>query len=185
MYRYAPKLLAKVRRHLAGGGIIAYPTESCYGFGCDPFQHKAIAKILKIKGRSKTKGLIVIAGAEHQLNSIIQPLSPSERMEISKYWPGPFSLILPSTTKVPCNLIGRHSSIAVRITRHQLVQQLCRNLDSALVSTSANHAGHRSCRNYRETMRQFGSQVMVLPGLTNFAKKPSTLIDWFSKQQLR
>jgi L-threonylcarbamoyladenylate synthase len=185
MYRYSIKLLNQARRHLAAGGVIAYPTESCYGLGCDPLQPKAIARILNLKGRSKAKGLIVIAAAETQLKNLIQPLSLKDKKEMSQYWPGPFSLILPSTTKVPSNLIGKQTKVAVRVTKHQLVQQLCRSLGLALVSTSANRTGHKPCRNYREAMRQFGKQVLVLPGLTNFAKNPSTVIDWTTKTRLR
>ncbi len=185
MYRYSTKLLARVRRHLATGGVIAYPTESCYGFGCDPLRHKAIAKILKLKIRSKTKGLIVVAGKDTQLQQLIQPLTSSDKLKLRLYWPGPYSIILHSRAQVSSLLIGKHAKIAVRITQHQLVQQLCNNLRQALVSTSANKAGHKPCKTYRECSRQFGSQVMVLPGLTSFAKQPSTIIDWSSQLKLR
>jgi len=185
MYRYSSELLLKVKNHIKNGGIIAYPTESCYGFGCDPFNYTAINKIINLKGRSKTKGLIVIAGSQKHLSGLIMPLSEKDKNEIKNYWPGPFSLILPVTKKVPQNLIGKHRKIAVRVTRHQLVQQLCNSLNMPLVSTSANKSGCRSIKTYRECIRQFGKDVMVLPGNTNFAKKPSTIIDWETKRQLR
>lgn len=186
MYFYSNDLIAKVRKHIKNGGLIAYPTESCYGIGCDPFNRKAIDKIIKIKLRNKQKGLIVIAGDKKQLAGLI-PASTldNDEKELNRYWPGPFSLILPVTNKVPKNLIGKHSKIAVRVTKHQLVQQLCKNLNLPLVSTSANKSGFKSIRTYRECKRQFGKQLMVLPGITNFNKKPSTIIDWDSKEILR
>lgn len=182
---YSTELLAKVSQHLANGGVIAYPTESCYGLGCNPFNRQAIDKIFKLKRRSKKKGLIVIAGNITQLKNLIMPLTIADKQELSKYWPGAFSLILPVTDKVPHNLIGHNYKIAVRVTQHNLVKQLCNSLNLPLVSTSANRSGHKSIRNYRECVRQFGNQVMVLPGLTNFAKKPSTIIDWATRQILR
>jgi len=182
---YSNRLLIKVRKHIKAGGVIAYPTESCYGFGCDPFNRKAIDKIIKVKGRSKTKGLIVIAGDLKQLEKLILPLTRNDLQEVSQYWPGPYSLILPVTRKVPRNLIGVHPRIAVRVSKHYLVRQLCDRLNLPLVSTSANKSGFKSIRTYRECKRQFGKKVMVLPGLTSFAKKPSTIIDWKSRKRLR
>lgn len=185
MKYYPAALLRKVKHHLKKGGVIAYPTESCYGFGCDPLNYKAIAKIIKIKGRSKTKGLIVIAGKIPQLNALIQPLSTSELAEISTFWPGFYSLILPTNGKTPTNLTGKHHKIACRVTKHPLVNQLCNYLDSALVSTSANKSGQQSIKTTRECRRRFSKHVMVLPGLTQFAKRPSTIIDWQTRKILR
>ena len=89
------------------------------------------------------------------------------------------------TNKVPQNLIGKHKKIAVRVTRHKMVGQLCNYLNMPLVSTSANKSGRRSISNYRDCKRIFGQSVLVLPGITNFAKRPSTIIDWQTKQVLR
>lgn len=179
---YSQSTLKKVKSHIKKGGVIAYPTEYCYGLGCDPLNRKAVDKIIKLKGRSKTKGLIVIAGKNSELKSLICPISPNE---VSKYWPGPYSLILKTMKNVPKNLTGRHEKIAVRITKHELVKQICKYLNSPLVSTSANISGHRPLKNYRDCARTFGVNVMVLPGLTKFARKPSTLIDLESKNILR
>lgn len=185
MKYYSAALLNKIKHHLKQGGVIAYPTESCYGLGCDPLNYKAINKIIKIKGRSKTKGLIVIAGRIKQLNKLIKPLSASELTEISAFWPGFYSLILSTNSNIPRNLTGKHHKIACRVTRHPLVKQLCNYLGSSLVSTSANKSGQQSIKTTRECQRRFGSQVMVLPGLTQFAKKPSTIIDWETRKVLR
>lgn len=183
---YSKELLNKVKRHLKRGGVIAYPTESCYGFGCDPFNYKAIDKLIKIKQRTKDKGLIVIAGSIKQLQPLIKPLSNSDIDKIGRrYWPGPYSLILPVKPNMPSNLTGCHSKLAVRVSKHKLVQQLCSSLKQAIVSTSANKSGCPAIKSYRECQRQFGNQVMILPGLIGFAKKPSTIIDWETQKVLR
>ena len=182
---YSTKLLQKVQAHLHKGGVIAYPTESCYGLGCDPFNYAAINKLIKIKGRSKTKGLIAIASSTNQLHKLIQPITSDQQYQLAKYWPGFYSLILKVTRKVPRNLIGAHRKIAVRVTQHRPVQQLCRELQQPLVSTSANKTGCKPIKSYRECLRQFGKQVLVLPGLIGLEQKPSTIIDWESKKILR
>lgn len=184
---YSTNLLAKVRAHIKNGGLIAYPTESCYGIGCDPFNRIAIDRVIQIKGRKRSKGLIVIAGSQKQLKDLLskEALSDSINDKFDDYWPGPYSLILPVSNKVPNNLTGKHAKIAVRVTRHKLVQQLSQHLNLPLVSTSANRSGFKSIRTYRECKRQFGKKLMVLPGITNFSKKPSTIIDWETKKVLR
>lgn len=182
---YSKELLDKVKRHLKKGGVIAYPTESCYGFGCDPLNYTAIDRLIKIKQRTKDKGLIVIASSITQLQRLIKPLNNSEINKISNYWPGPYSIILPVKPNIPKNLTGCHSKLAVRVSKHKLVQQLCTSLKQAIVSTSANKAGCPAIKSYRECQRQFGKKVMVLPGLIGFASKPSTIIDWETQKILR
>ncbi|MCC2644848.1 MAG: threonylcarbamoyl-AMP synthase [Burkholderiales bacterium] len=178
MQSYNNTLLNKIRRHIRGGGVIAYPTESCYGFGCDPFNHRAINQILKIKCRDKAKGLIVVADNINQLNQLIMPLSYNDKLKLKAYWPGFCSILMPSSIKAPKILIGKHKTLAVRVSKHDLIRQLCKFLNMPLVSTSANYSGCESIKTYRECLQQFGKKVMVLPGNTNFAKKPSTIIDW-------
>lgn len=185
MKYYPAALLHKVKHHLKQGGVIAYPTESCYGLGCDPLNYKAINKIIQIKGRAKTKGLIVIAGKISQLDRLIQPLSDRDLTEIKSFWPGFYSLLLPVKSGIPRNLTGIHHKIACRVTTHQQVRQLCNFLDMALVSTSANKSGQNSLKSTRECQHLFGTKVMVLPGLTQFAKKPSKIIDWQTRNILR
>lgn len=182
---YSAQLIHKIHKHLKNGGVIAYPTESCYGFGCDPHNHKAINKIIRIKGRSKSKGLIVVASRIEQLKNIVDNAEKLDQSEFAEFWPGFFSLLLPASDKIQRNLIGNHKKIAVRISKHPLIQQICTQLNTALVSTSANQSGHISSANYRDCKHKFGKQVMVLSGTTLFAKKPSTIIDWESKKILR
>lgn len=183
MRGYSVNLLRHVRNHLKNGGIIAYPTEHCYGIGCDPYNYKAIDKIIRLKQRDKNKGLIVIAGNIKQLqNLVVTPTSS----ELADYWPGGYTLLLPTNNdQLPKNLAGRHPKLAVRVTKHMGVIQLCGFLESALVSTSANYSGFNPAKNLSACVRQFGSKLMILPGMTNNAKRPSIIMDWSSKKILR
>lgn len=99
--------------------LLLTPTESCYGFCCDQFNFKVIEKVIKIKARNKTKGLIVIAGNKRQLKKLILPMEILNNPEIDKYWPGFYSLILPVSQKISKNLTEKHSKVAVRVTQHK------------------------------------------------------------------
>lgn len=186
MHRYNSTVLNKIRHHLKNGGVIAYPTESCFGLGCDPFNYKAINLILKFKSRHKHKGLIVIAKDIDQLNKLIMPFSAGEKEKLKLIWPGAVSLLVNPSQKILPNLIGKHNKIAVRVTKHALVKQICNYCNIPLVSTSANQAGFKSAKNFRQCVNQFRNKdLLILPGLTNFAKKPSTIIDWETQKIFR
>lgn len=178
-------LLQQARARLQQGGVIAYPTESCFGLGCDPLNVHALERVLAIKARPNHKGLIVIAASIEQLHGLIRPLSDAERAELARYWPGPYTFLLPAARGVPPVLRGHHDKIAVRVTAHGPAAGLCRALGTALVSTSANRAGQKSLRTTRECQRAFGARVLVLPGRIGKRRKPSTIIDLATGHVLR
>jgi L-threonylcarbamoyladenylate synthase len=183
-YKYG--LLKKVKAHLKRGGVIAYATESCFGLGCDPYNYKAINKILRLKVRSKTKGLIVVASKDRQIEKLVKPVDSLTRTQISQYWPGPYSLILDAKTNINRNLIGSHNGIAIRVSKSRSVVQLCNFIDKPVVSTSANRAKHLSIKTTRLCKKKFASAgVLVLPGLVDGAKSPSTIINLKTNKILR
>ncbi len=178
-------LLNRVRAHLEQGGVIAYPTESCYGLGCDPRNRRAVMKILHIKGRPQHKGLILIGSNFIQLQPYAAPLTDAQWRKIAPTWPGPVTWLLPSTSKTQPWLRGRHQSIAVRVTGHPLAARLCQALNMALVSTSANRSGKKPARTAAACAKFFGPDVLVVPGLIGRRKRPSTIIELGSEKTLR
>jgi L-threonylcarbamoyladenylate synthase len=174
-----------LKRHLRLGGVIAYPTESCFGLGCDPNNRNAVKKILRLKQRPQSKGVILIAADFSQLKRYTAPLTKAQSQQIQTTWPGPHTWLLPKSADCPFWLTGRHDKIAVRVTAHRPAVRLCRRLDMALVSTSANISGGRAIRTARECQRQFGSQVLIVAGLVGKRRKPSTIQDLISGATLR
>lgn len=178
------KQLAGLRAHLQRGGVIAYPTESCYGLGCDPRKRRAVQKILRLKHRSWRKGLILVAANLAQARHFIQPLSDAQRATVNKHWPGPYTFLLPAAKRAPRLLIGKHSSLALRVSAHPLVAQLTQAF-GPLVSTSANVAGAKPLTRYADVVGAFGTEAWVLPGRVGKRKTPSVIIDLQSGKKLR
>ncbi len=174
--------LAAIRQYLSRGGVIAYPTESCYGLGCDPDNPAAVERILKLKGRPRHKGLILIAAGRRQLQPYVH-LPAAE--QTAGYWPGPFTFILPARRRAGRWLTGRHNGLAVRVTAHADARRLCRELGMPLVSTSANRSGFKALKTASACRREFGAQIMVLPGRIGNSKNPSTIIHFASGKVLR
>jgi len=166
-----------VRAHLTQGGVIAYATESCYGLGCDPRNARAVAKILRLKRRPKSKGLILIASDFAQLAPYLAPLPPALAARLGEWWPGPYTLLLPVARDCPKWLTGQHDKLAVRVTAHPGAARLCHDLGMALVSTSANLAGKKMLKTAAACQRVFGSHVLTLPGRIGKRRRPSTILD--------
>jgi L-threonylcarbamoyladenylate synthase len=173
-----------LRAWLKRGGVIAYPTESCYGLGCDPMNRRAVGKILHLKGRGAAKGLILIAANRRQLRPYANRSAIESAWQKGR-WPGPVTWVLPAAKTCPEWLVGDRDTVAVRITAHPEAAELCRQAGGALVSTSANKSGGRPAKTWQQCHRLFGRRVRALPGRIGARKRPSTLIDLASGKVLR
>jgi L-threonylcarbamoyladenylate synthase len=133
-------------RTISDGGVVAYPTEAVFGLGCDPLDGDAVERILAMKRRDVSKGLILIAADPHQILPFVEPLSEARMGEIHASWPGPNTWLLPARRETPDWLTGRFETLAVRVTAHPLAAALCRIYGGAIVSTSANQAARSPAR---------------------------------------
>lgn len=177
MFRHSASY-RRIAAHLNRGGLIAYPTESCYGLGCDPDNRSAVQRLLKLKQRPQCKGLILIASDYHQVAHYLQPLTPTQQQQLRAAGAQAITYLMPAHHATPRWLRGAHDTLAVRLTAHSEAARLCRGVNSALVSTSANRSGQRPAKTYAQCQRLFGRKVWVLPGRVGKHKKPSTIRAW-------
>ena len=175
----------RIAAHLRRGGLIAYPTESCYGLGCDPDNRAAVLRLLRLKVRPQSKGLILIASRYQQVARYLQPLTLPQQQVLSEAGAQAVTYLMPVRKSAPRWLRGEHETLAVRLTAHPFARQLCREVNSALVSTSANRSGQRSARSYVECQRLFGKKVWVLPGQVGKRRQPSTIRAWLDGRIVR
>ena len=171
---------------LAHGGVVAYPTESVYGLGCDPLDLAAVARILELKQRPVTAGLILI-GAE--LDHVLPWLDVDEAQldALVSSWPGPITWVAPCHPDAPAWITGGRDSVAVRVTAHPLAAALCRGFGRAIVSTSANRRGRPPVRSALGVRLRFASERLdyVLPGATGGSGRPTEIRDLRSGRILR
>ena len=174
-----------VHRVLQRGGIIAYPTEAVIGLGCDPWNEAATTKVLRLKRRPARKGLIIIASTTEQLRNLVDFSGLPRMDEITGSWPGPVTWLAPPRAATPRWLTGRHETLAVRVSAHPVVRQLC-DRTGPLVSTSANPAGCRSARTLRRVRAYFGQDVdCYVPGKVGGDPRPSMIRDAVTGRVLR
>jgi L-threonylcarbamoyladenylate synthase len=176
--RRTPTSYRRIAAHLRRGGLIAYPTESCYGLGCDPDNRAAVQRLLRLKRRPQHKGLILIAANCRQVARYLHPLTPEQQQRLKEAGAQAITYLMPARPSCPRWLRGAHDTLAVRLTAHPFARNLCRITDSALVSTSANRSGQHPAKTYAQCLRLFGHTVWVLPGRVGKRRNPSTIKAW-------
>lgn len=177
--------LRRAGRTLKNGGVIVYPTEAVQGLGCLPWDAAAVCRILHLKRRAPGKGLIVVASAVEQLRELADFSRVVRLQEVLATWPGHVTWLLPAQAQTPSWLTGQHASLAVRVSAHPVVRQLC-VANGPLVSTSANPSGCRPTASRRRARAYFGNKVdCYVPGNTGRARAPSQIRDSGTGRLLR
>jgi len=168
------------------GGVIAYPTEGVFGLGCDPFNEIAVNKILHLKHRSATKGLILIASKTEQIANLIAPTNLELLTNLLKEQTSPTSWVLPATSAVPRWITGNHNSVVIRITNHPVAYDLCDVYGGPLVSTSANIEGMIPAHNALEVKNYFPSGIdFIIDSDIGNLNRPTIIKDALTGKILR
>ncbi len=171
---------------MSRGGVIAYPTEACFGIGCDPNNQVALSRILRIKKRPKGMGLILVA---HHINALLPFLEISNPSILDKpkaSWPGPYTWVFPTRSSQRKQLFSLNKSVAVRVTNHPIAARLCYLFGGAIVSTSANRHGQVPIRNGNEVARVFRSELdWIVTGAVGQQSKPTQIADALTGRLIR
>jgi len=174
----------KAAEILLDGGVIAYPTEGVFGLGCLPHDSDAIQKLLVIKQRDPSKGLILLAANASQFDGWVD--LPTATVLPAPIPRKPITWIAPAGDKSGYLIHGDNAGIAVRITTNPVALAICKAVDSPIVSTSANLSGQPVARNQFILRRQFGSLVdYIVPGPCGPSAGPSEIRDLLSGDVLR
>ena len=182
----SPQTIDQAARLLQQGRVIAYPTEAVWGLGCDPFDQQAVMRILNLKSRSASKGLILVAARIEQFSFLLDGLTSDLLDTLRASWPGPNTWLVPHQRRVPAWIHGDHDSVAIRVTAHPVTAQLCDSFSGPLVSTSANPQGKPPAENPVEIEAYFGDQIDgIVAGALGGDQKASTIRDLISGETIR
>lgn len=140
---------------LKRGDVIAFPTETVYGVGCDPRSVKAVKRIFTLKGRKESKPLQLIAGSLVQANKVVT-IDAANAKVIKKFWPGPLTLLLPFKKGVKLAPKTHDKRInAIRVTSDPFVQELTKRYGYPIAATSANRSGKPPATSGRGVTKAF------------------------------
>ncbi len=170
-----PEGIAKAAGLLRAGEIVAYPTETVYGLGVDPFCEDALRTLYRVKGRDPGAPVLLIVSSMEQLESIVAEVSPRAAAYAKAFWPGPLSLLFPHALGLPEALCGDASRVCVRRTSCATAASLCDAFGGPIVSTSANASGEAPAMSPEE-IEAMGI-ALCLDGGRLEAGPPSTVLD--------
>lgn len=166
-------------RHAAhiikNGGVIAYPTDTIYGLGCNPYNADAVERINIIKQRPLNKQFILLAGDIDQVRALISITEEQEKTitQVAE----PTSWVVSASKQAPAWLTDNNHMLTIRITQHDGVKKLCRALGHAVISTSANISGKKPAINGLQLHRYFHHKVdKILLSNKAQATRPSKII---------
>lgn len=178
-----PSAVEKAVEVLGRGGVIAFPTETTYGLGCDPRNQQALGKIYRIKGRDQSKALPLVTCSVDQVKALfVYPESIA--LVTDKYWPGPLTVLLEPKDMVLRRQmpVFKDGLSAVRVTSHPFLQALTRAYQFPVTATSANLSGQKACLSAEQVVESFKDLPadrqpdLVVDGGILPESEPSTLI---------
>jgi L-threonylcarbamoyladenylate synthase len=162
---------------LRSGCIIAFPTDTAYGLGGDPFNEAAVERIFEIKGRKETKPILMLVNSIAMAQFVIKP-NPVFHAVASRFWPGPLTVILRAAPSVPSKVTAGTNTIGVRWPVAPFATTLVERFGKPLTATSANRSGMSSAITAEEVRMQLGDSVDALvDGGTLPWRGGSTLLD--------
>ena len=168
--------------HLERGGVLAYPTETVYGFG-GAIDRDSVDALVALKRRPPGKPFLLLVAGSDMLDRLDLHLPGYAANLAARHWPGPLTLVLPGgENRVPERLRGPEGGVAVRWTSHRGIARLIRAHGDAITSTSANRPGVPPAMSSGEILSQWGDaiargQLRVLDGGRLSESPPSTVVD--------
>ncbi|UVT20499.1 MAG: threonylcarbamoyl-AMP synthase [Nitrospira sp.] len=157
-----PKAIQLAAETIKAGGLVAFPTETVYGLGCDAMNPDAAAKVFEAKQRPQFDPLIVHIADREQLHMVVTSLPTAAQQLIDAFWPGPLSLVLPKQLAVPDLVTAGLTTVAVRMPNHPVAQALIREAGTPIAAPSANPFSYVSPTTAQHVVEGLGKKVDVI-----------------------
>lgn len=186
--RYETDSIVDGAAALAGGCIVAYPTESVFGIGCDPNNLAAVERLRRIKNRPPDKAFLLIAANISQVSVYADIHAPSSEMQrlVEASWPGPHTWIFPPRNSSFAWITGGQPGIAVRVTAHPIASALCLAFGGAVISTSANRNGEEPAKDGESVLSIFENDIdMLIRGGVGHSTRPSSIRNALTNEIIR
>lgn len=160
-----PEVLERAAAAVRRGQVVAVPTDALYTLVADPFSLGAVAGVYRAKGREAHRSLPLLVGDLLMAEDLAKELNNRFFILARRFWPGPLTIIVPASAKVPLKVTGNTGRLALRQSKSAIANQLIGILNQPLVATSANISGHPTCRSGIEVFGMMDGRVdLVLDG---------------------
>jgi L-threonylcarbamoyladenylate synthase len=161
----SPEVLAKAGAAIRRGAVVAIPTDALYTLVADPFNLNAVRSVFKAKGRETARSLPLLVSGISMAEDLAGELNKRFFVLARKFWPGPLTLIVPASSKVPLKVTGNTGRLAMRQAKTAIASGLVEWLGQPLISTSANLSGEPTCRSGIDVFGTMDGRIdLVLDG---------------------
>lgn len=175
------RLVRIVVDKLRQGGVIAYPTDTIYGIGCDIFNRKGVKKIYQIKQRDPRKPFSFICSDLSEVANYAQVSNAAFKI-MKRYLPGPYTFVLEASRVVPDLLTTKQKTVGIRIPDNPIALQIVRELGHPLVTTSANISGEDIFSDPADIEQRLGKILDLVVDGGSLSGDPSTVISLVNDQ---
>lgn len=173
-----PGVISRAAACLRRGGLVGFPTETVYGLGADALNPAAVQRIFDAKGRPASDPLIVHLASLEQLPVLVTQVPPAARALGRRFWPGPLTLVLPRTSRVPDVVTAGRDTVAVRIPAHPVAAALLRAAQIPVAAPSANLFSRPSPTRASHVLDDLDGRIdMLLDGGSTSLGVESTVLD--------
>jgi L-threonylcarbamoyladenylate synthase len=162
---------------ILSGKVIAFPTDTFYGLGADPFNLAAITEIFRIKGRSADRPIPLLVSSLDQAADLVADPPKLFFTLAKKFWPGPLTLVVPASQQIPLKVTANTGRVGIRWPRYPLAEALIAAVNRPITGTSANLSEHPACSTAAQVDEQIGGSLpLILDGGTTEGDHPSTVV---------
>lgn len=173
-----PARVAEAARVLQAGGLVAFPTETVYGLGGDASNAAAVEAIFEAKGRPPGHPLIVHLGSLDVVDAWAADLDPRARLLAERFWPGPLTLVVRRSERVPDIVTGGRATVGLRVPDHPVALELLRAFGGGVAAPSANRFGHVSPTTPQHVLRDLAGRIdLVVDGGPCAVGLESTIVE--------
>lgn len=172
-----PEAVERAAGHIRRGGVVAIPTDALYMLIADPLNLHAVGKVYAAKGREIQRALPLLIDGSVMAEELAKELNGRFYLLARHFWPGPLTIIVPASAKVPLKVTGNTGRLAVRQSRSRVADALLEWLEQPLISTSANISGQPTCRSGIEVFGQMDGRVDLVLDAGPCSGLGSTTVD--------
>ena len=160
-----PEVLERAAAAVRRGKVVAVPSDALYTLVADPFNLRAVTQAFKAKGREPQRSLPILVRDIVMAEEFTGELTNRFFLLARRFWPGPLTIIVPASAKIPLKVTGNTGRMALRQSTSKILNSLIDALNEPLISTSANISGHPTCRSGIEVFGMMDGRVdLVLDG---------------------
>ncbi len=163
---------------LRTGGIVAYPTETVYGFAADTSNASAIKKLFQLKQRKADRPILMLIPSQDEVSLYTEHITDAAADLMKRFWPGGLTLIFKASSRVSPLLTSEKGNIGIRLSSHPVAAALAKEMGRPITSTSANLSGGPSPQTPDEIADTFDEGIdLILDAGPSPSRTPSTVLD--------